>query len=225
MRKKEKNTGERPAESRTSGRTKRPAESRTSGRTKRPAEWIRLDNAAKIFPPTSNRRETRVFRFACQLREPVDPVLLQAALDKTVMLFPMWQTVLRHGLFWYYLEKSEHTPLCEQEHRPICGPIYEKNSDRLLFEVSYYGSRINLEAYHALTDGTGALHFLQTLVCLYLKQAHPGLPDLLPMLAKAELTSVHIPGDEDYYNATIRGMMVLVPDLDACREVLAEALQ
>ena len=41
--------------------------------------------------------------------------------------------------------------------------------------------------------------------------------DLLPMLAKAELTSVHIPGDEDYYNATIRGMMVLVPDLDACR--------
>ena len=45
------------------------------------------------------------------------------------------------------------------------------------------------------------------------------------MLAKAELTSVHIPGDEDYYNATIRGMMVLVPDLDACRQVLAEALQ
>lgn len=49
--------------------------------------------------------------------------------------------------------------------------------------------------------------------------------DLLPMLASAELTSVHIPGDEDYYNATIRGMMVLVPDLEACREVLAEALQ
>lgn len=170
MRKREKSNG------------KRPAESKTSGRTKRPAEWIRLDNAAKIFPPTSNRRETRVFRFACQLCEPVDPVLLQAALDKTVELFPMWQTVLRHGLFWYYLEKSEHTPLCEEERRPICGPIYEKNSDRLLFEVSYYGSRINLEAYHALTDGTGALHFLQTLVCLYLKQAHPGLPDLLSML-------------------------------------------
>ena len=49
--------------------------------------------------------------------------------------------------------------------------------------------------------------------------------DLLPMLAKAELTSVHVPGVEDYYNATIRGMMVLVPDLDACRQVLAEALQ
>ena len=49
--------------------------------------------------------------------------------------------------------------------------------------------------------------------------------DLLPMLSKAELTSVHIPGDDDYYNATIGGVMVLVPDLDACREVLAEALQ
>ena len=172
----------RPAESKPSGGAKRPAESKSSGRAKRPAEWTRLDNAAKIFPPTSNRRETRVFRFACQLRQPVDPSLLQTALDKTLERFPMWRTVLRHGLFWYYLEKSDHVPLCEEEHRPICGPIYEKNSDRLLFEVSYYGSRINLEAYHALTDGTGALHFLQTLVCLYLMEAHPGLPDLLSML-------------------------------------------
>ena len=159
------------AGSEPSGEVKSPAETRPSGRAKRPAEWTRLDNAAKIFPPTSNRRETRVFRFACQLRQPVDPSLLQTALDKTVERFPMWR-----------LEKSDHVPLCEEEHRPICGPIYEKNSDRLLFEVSYYGSRINLEAYHALTDGTGALHFLQTLVCLYLMEAHPGLPDLLSML-------------------------------------------
>ncbi|MCI8360985.1 MAG: hypothetical protein HFE86_06590 [Clostridiales bacterium] len=170
MRQKEKNMGDKPASS------------SASRRAKRPAEWTRLDNAAKIFPPTSNRRETRVFRFACQLREPVNPGLLQTALEQTVELFPMWRTVLRHGLFWYYLEKSERLPLCEEEHRPICGPIYEKSSDRLLFEVSYYGGRINLEVYHALTDGTGALHFLQTLVCLYLRQAHPELPDLLALL-------------------------------------------
>ena len=155
---------------------------RAGNAQRKPAEWIRLDNAAKIFPPTSNRRETRVFRFTCQLQERINPVLLQRALDKTVALFPMWKTVLRHGLFWYYLEKTDHDALCEEESRPVCGPIYEKSSDRLLFEVTYFGSRINLEVYHALTDGTGALHFLQTLVCLYLMEAYPGLPDLLPML-------------------------------------------
>lgn len=49
--------------------------------------------------------------------------------------------------------------------------------------------------------------------------------DLLPMLTSAEVATLHIPGDEDYYNASIRGMDVLVPDLPACREMLAEALQ
>lgn len=49
--------------------------------------------------------------------------------------------------------------------------------------------------------------------------------DLLPMLSSAEIDNVHIPGDGNYYNATIRGMSVLVPDLEACRQQLADALQ
>lgn len=51
------------------------------------------------------------------------------------------------------------------------------------------------------------------------------ITDFLPMLSKAEVVNLHIPGDGDYYNATIRGMMVLVPDLEACRAALAEALE
>lgn len=49
--------------------------------------------------------------------------------------------------------------------------------------------------------------------------------DLLPMLSTATVNNLHIPGDDSYYPATIRGMMVLVPDLDACRQMLADALQ
>lgn len=49
--------------------------------------------------------------------------------------------------------------------------------------------------------------------------------DLLPMLSNSSVTNLHIPGDDDYYPATIRGMSVLVPDLEACRQALANALQ
>ena len=38
--------------------------------TKRPG-WSRLDNAAKVFPALANKKDSRVFRFACQLTEPV----------------------------------------------------------------------------------------------------------------------------------------------------------
>ena len=47
-------------------------------------QWSRLDNAAKIFPSTSTSRDSKVFRFACQLREEVEPEILQHALDRTM---------------------------------------------------------------------------------------------------------------------------------------------
>lgn len=31
--------------------------------------WLKLDNAGKIFPSTSGKRNTGVFRFSCELTE------------------------------------------------------------------------------------------------------------------------------------------------------------
>ena len=144
-------------------------------------DWTRLDNAAKIFPPTSNKQDTKVFRFACQLNEWVEQNILQQATEKTLETFPIFRSVLKHGLFWYYLEKTELVPVVEPEYRPPCGHIYDPSSRNLLFEVTCWRNRINLEVYHSLTDGTGALQFLKTLVCNYLAIKYPQLlPDLLP---------------------------------------------
>ena len=117
------------------------------------ADWNRLDNAAKIFPPTSNERDTKVFRFSCQLKEPVQEQLLQQALDDVIGKFPVFCSVLKRGVFWYYLEHREIRPLALPEHKPPCSELYDRNRKNLLFEVTYYRRRINLEIYHALSDG------------------------------------------------------------------------
>lgn len=127
-----------------------------------------LDNAGKIFPWTSNKRDTKVFRFACELYEPIDKTHLQDALDLTMEEFPFFRSSLRQGLFWYYLRPSTTPAIVLEETEPPCSSIYDVNKYNLLFEVTYYGKRINVEVYHALTDGTGALHFLRTLVYHYI---------------------------------------------------------
>ena len=43
--------------------------------------WRSLENTAKIFPATSGKKDERVFRISCQLKEMVDPEKLQKALD------------------------------------------------------------------------------------------------------------------------------------------------
>ncbi|WP_050699057.1 hypothetical protein [Anaeromassilibacillus senegalensis] len=139
---------------------------------KKSAEWRRLDNAAKIFPCTSTKADAKVFRFSCELLEPVDPQALQQALDRAMEVFPGYRCVLRRGMFWYYLEDSVERPEVQEETRPLCSPIYDQNRKGLLFNVTYYRCRINVEIYHALTDGTGALQFLRVLVYHYLLIRH-----------------------------------------------------
>lgn len=135
-------------------------------------KWYELDNAAKIVPPTTKGADTRVFRISCELKEEVDGTLLQKALDRAVPDFPHFASVLRKGLFWYYLDSSNIPAVVHRENKPPCAPIYRDGRRRLLYRVNYYRRRINLEMFHVLTDGTGAFAFLKAIICNYLDLAH-----------------------------------------------------
>ncbi len=139
---------------------------------RKPVEWTKLDNAAKIFPPNSNDRDTKVFRFVSELKDDINKDILQEAVDKTLLLFPFYQAVLRRGAFWYYFENTELRPEVTEESKLPCSMLYKRNRRNLLFRVTYYKNRINLEVFHALTDGTGALGFLKTLLYYYITLKH-----------------------------------------------------
>ena len=168
------------------------------------SNWIKLDNAALAFPLVTGKNDTRVFRFYCELNENVDPKLLQDALDKTMEKYPLFQMVLRKGLFWFYLEHRDISPVVKKEKKSPCSRLYIPDKKNLLFQVSYYEKRINFEVFHALTDGTGAMHFLQELVADYLQLAHP--QDALPLLP-TEQESTPADQEEDsfsqYYSSDI----------------------
>lgn len=134
----------------------------------RQRRWSRLDNASKIFLAARSSRDSKVFRLSCELREDVQAELLQQALDETLRDFPLFRSCLRRGIFWYYLEDCSDRPLVQEEKDLPCSPLYRPDKPGLLFRVLYYRRRIHLEVFHSLTDGTGALWFLQALLVRYL---------------------------------------------------------
>ena len=73
-------------------------------------DWVRLDNAAKIFPAAVSDADNQVFRFSCDLIETVDVQCLQRALLETTRFFPVFQVTMKRGLFWYYLERTDLLP-------------------------------------------------------------------------------------------------------------------
>lgn len=140
---------------------------------RRQSRWRKLDNAAQAFPAATGKKDSRVFRFYCVLREKIDAGRLQSALDRTLEKYPLFRSVLRKGLFWFYMEPREIPALVRAEDRPPCSRIYVPDQKKLLFEVSYYKNRINFEVFHGLTDGTGAMQFLKELVRNYLMLTYP----------------------------------------------------
>lgn len=147
-------------------------------------KWYKLDNAAKIIPGTTRGANTRVFRIACELFEEVDRALLQAALDEALREFPYFNCVLRKGLFWYYLDGTDIRPVVTEDNQPACAALYYPGRRNLLYKVTYFRNRINLEMFHVLADGTGAFRFLRRIIINYLRLAHD-----LPMADRADRSS------------------------------------
>ncbi|MEE0955164.1 MAG: DUF6320 domain-containing protein [Eubacterium sp.] len=142
--------------------------------------WYKLDNAAKIMPSTARGSDTRVFRLVCELKEEIDPAVLQEALDAVIEDFPYLNCCLRKGIFWYYLDARKETAQVYQDNRPPMKQIYYPGRKNLLYRVNYYKNRINLELFHALSDGTGGVAFLKALVRAYLIRKHHLDPDTVP---------------------------------------------
>ena len=138
----------------------------------RSLRWMRLDNAAKIYPAAKRRNWNNFFRLSATLTEPVDTEVLRRALDVTVRRFPSIAVRLRRGAFWYYLEEIPKAPAIQAEKScPLAhAPFYEVR--QCAFRVLVYHERIAVEFFHALTDGAGALVFLKSLLAEYLSQKY-----------------------------------------------------
>ena len=139
---------------------------------KQPLRWVRLDNAAKIYPAARRRNWSNLFRQSVTLTEEVDVPALQKALDMTVQRFPSIAARLRKGAFWYYLQQVETAPKIREEQS--CPLVFMDREEmrKCAFRVIAYENRIAVEYFHSLTDGNGALVFLKSLTAEYLEQKY-----------------------------------------------------
>lgn len=136
--------------------------------------WDKLDNTANLFPVIANEDMTNVYRISVTLSEEVDRVVLQEALNRVLPQFLIFRMRLRMGFFWYYFEENTRpAPIVREEYSSPGAYIDKSRNNHYMFRVTYYKCRINLEVFHALTDGAGGIIFLKELIYQYLRLKHP----------------------------------------------------
>ena len=167
--------------------------------------WYKVDNVAKVFLATASMRDPRVFRISCTLQEQVDPDTLNEALRRTAQEWPQFQVTLHRGLFWHYFESTDLMPAAQPETKAPCAPLYTpERRNRLIYRVTYFGARINLEMFHAITDGNGGLLYLKSIVRNYLALRHPGELDSVPSPNSASAGDLAQDSFRNFYGGTRR---------------------
>ena len=137
------------------------------------AYWRKLDDQAKVFTLASNKKYSSIYRLSVLLKENIDKELLQKATELAISKYRAYKVKLKSGLFWYYFEENELLPVVSEEVDYPFKKINDKANNEYLFKVTYFHKKINLEVFHALTDGNGAILFLNEIVYRYLEMKYP----------------------------------------------------
>ena len=132
-------------------------------------DWLKLDNAAKIYPAVSSRKSPAQFRLAVTFDSPVNYRKMQTAWKLMIKRCPYFQVYLQRGFFWYYLQRHQDIPALELLESTPVFTFQPRQSQSHLIRISVCANTIALDFSHILTDGSGGLRFLLALICEYLR--------------------------------------------------------
>lgn len=141
-------------------------------RRKENLAWRKLDNYAKLFPLASTKDYKTVFRLSVVLKDEINPEMLEKAVKVALNKFKFFKVRMRKGIFWYYFETNNKNPLITEESEYPCRFIDLPLNNDYLFRVTYFDCKINLDIFHCLTDGNGALDFLKEITYNYIEMRY-----------------------------------------------------
>ena len=135
--------------------------------------WRALDDQAKVFSLSANKKDTSIFRLSTTLKKKIDANILAKALELTLEKYKTFKVKMKKGFFWHYLEENPKKPIITKEDEYSFKKINTKGNNDFLFKLTYTGKKINIDYFHILTDGNGGRLFLKEIVYKYLELKYP----------------------------------------------------
>lgn len=151
---------------------------------KNPPKRYRLDVSSQFYPIMSTKKAQSLFRVVAVLDSPVNPVLLQQAVRASLERYPTFKVRLKRGYAWFFFEENDGEFFVRPSDGRLLRPITPEENNGYLFRVCYEDRKVEMEVFHAVSDGLGAVEFLKDVLCRYALLCGRDLPqNLLDALA------------------------------------------
>ena len=130
--------------------------------------WYELDAFAKTYSSIISEGRTTCFRLSALFSENIDLEILQNVVISLEKKYPFYNSELKKGIFWNYLQQKKTHFMIEEEKTYPCTDIQKDNPLRII----YFNNKLSIEIAHFLTDGKGAALFFQDLIEEYLEKRY-----------------------------------------------------
>ena len=130
--------------------------------------WYELDAFAKTYSSIISEGRTTCFRLSALFSENIDLEILQKVVISLEKKYPFYNSELKKGIFWNYLQQKKAHFMIEEEKTYPCTDIQKDNPLRII----YFNNKLSIEIAHFLTDGKGAVLFFQDLIKEYLEKKY-----------------------------------------------------
>jgi len=130
--------------------------------------WYELDAFAKTYSSIISEGRTTCFRISALFSENIDLEILQKVVISLEKKYPFYNSELKKGIFWNYLQQKKTHFMIEEEKTYPCTDIQKDNPLRII----YFNNKLSIEIAHFLTDGKGAALFFKYLIEEYLEKKY-----------------------------------------------------
>lgn len=130
--------------------------------------WYELDAFAKTYSSIISEGRTTCFRLSALFYENIDLEILEKVVISLEKKYPFYNSELKKGIFWNYLQQKKTHFMIEEEKTYPCTDIQKDNPLRII----YFNNKLSIEIAHFLTDGKGAALFFQDLIEEYLEKKY-----------------------------------------------------
>ena len=130
--------------------------------------WYELDAFAKTYSSIISEGRTTCFRLSALFSENIDLEILKNVVISLEKKYPFYNSELKKGIFWNYLQQKKTHFMIEEEKTYPCTDIQKDNPLRII----YFNNKLSIEIAHFLTDGKGAALFFQDLIEEYLEKRY-----------------------------------------------------
>ncbi len=161
-----------------------------------------MDCSAVVYPYFARKTINHSFTMEADLDREIDPKLLREVAQSMCERFPTMFVRLHRDAFGYKLEHVHDVTPFVMPRASTINLVYDLKNNENLIRISYLKNRLSVECFHSVTDGSGAITLLKSILAEYYRRLGEDIPNECGILSPEDKPTAR--ETEDSFRANVR---------------------